>query len=82
MMGQQWIWYVRNNGAEGDNWAANNVRTGGAGAMGWRISHSDDLREKLKHLEAVLDGAIEKEARERRLAAMADDTSAGRNLDY
>lgn len=27
-------WFIKNNGADGDNWAYNNVRTGGAGAIG------------------------------------------------
>ncbi len=38
VVGAEHIWYVLNNGADGDNWAYNNVRTGGAGAIGWRIS--------------------------------------------
>lgn len=31
------IWYVLNNGADGDNWSVNNVQTGGAGAIGWKM---------------------------------------------
>jgi hypothetical protein len=34
------IWYVRNNGADGDTWANNNVATGGAGAIGWYIEYN------------------------------------------
>jgi len=30
------FWYVRNNGADGDDWSRNNVQTGGAGAIGVR----------------------------------------------
>lgn len=30
------IWYVRNNGMDGDCWGHNNIRTGGAGAIGCR----------------------------------------------
>lgn len=26
------LWYVKNNGADGDDWSQNNVITGGAGA--------------------------------------------------
>lgn len=36
VLGPEWIWYVRNNGADGDDWSLNNIRTGGAGAIGWR----------------------------------------------
>lgn len=36
--------------ADGDNWGCNNVRTGGAGAIGWRIPFdaqiADDLRRQ------------------------------------
>lgn len=31
------FWYVQNNGADGDNWGHNNVATGGAGAIGFRL---------------------------------------------
>lgn len=37
------IWYVRNNGADGDDWSHNNVETGGAGAMGWAIPYDEAL---------------------------------------
>jgi len=37
VLGDDWTWAVRNNGADGDAWALNNVRTGGAGAIGWRV---------------------------------------------
>lgn len=36
------IWYVRNNGADGDNWEWNNVCTGGAGAIGWKMPHAKE----------------------------------------
>jgi len=42
------IWYVRNNGADGDNWTANNVRTGGAGAIGWRMPWSAQAEHMLR----------------------------------
>lgn len=41
------IWYIRNNGMDGDNWSANNVLTGGAGAIGWRVPYSQELAETL-----------------------------------
>jgi hypothetical protein len=37
IVGPEGIWFVRNNGADGDDWAHNNVRTGGAGGIGWRV---------------------------------------------
>lgn len=48
------IWYVRNNGADGDNWAENNVRTGGAGAIGWRIPMDQALADELRSLDQML----------------------------
>ena len=44
------IWYVRNNGMDGDNWSQNNVRTGGAGAIGCRIIYNAELAEKIREL--------------------------------
>lgn len=64
VVGPRWIWYVRNNGADGDNWSANNVRTGGAGAIGRRVAYSRELAEDLNRLRAVLDDAIGKDAQE------------------
>jgi hypothetical protein len=37
------LWCVQNNGMDGDNWSHNNVRTGGAGAIGWRLPATDEL---------------------------------------
>ncbi len=45
------IWYVRNNGADGDNWSRNNVRTGGAGAIGYRVPYNNELAEQLRKLD-------------------------------
>lgn len=52
VVGPEWIWYIRNNGMDGDNWSYNNIRTGGAGAIGWRIPYEDEA-------EAVLRRAVE-----------------------
>lgn len=41
------VWYVLNNGMDGDNWGRNNVMTGGAGAIGFECP-----REKV---DALLD---------------------------
>jgi hypothetical protein len=53
VVGSEWIWYCRNNGADGDDWSANNVRTGGAGAIGWRVPRSEDLVAQLERLERI-----------------------------
>jgi hypothetical protein len=41
---EQHFWYVDNNGADGDDWSHNNVQTGGAGALGWRLPYTDEAR--------------------------------------
>ena len=48
---ESWIWYVRNNGFDGDNWSVNNVQTGGAGAIGVRVPYSDELADKIRSLK-------------------------------
>jgi len=47
VVGDKYIWYIRNNGADGDSWAGNNVRTGGAGAIGWRIPYDKKTAEDI-----------------------------------
>jgi hypothetical protein len=49
------IWYVRNNGHDGDDWSLNNLATGGAGAMAWRIDSTPEDLAQLAAIEAVLD---------------------------
>lgn len=41
------IWYIQNNGADGDNWSHNNVRTGAAGAIGWMIPADSQIEYAL-----------------------------------
>ncbi len=48
------VWYVRNNGADGDAWGHNNMQTGGAGATGWRVPRTDELVAKLKAAQKEL----------------------------
>jgi hypothetical protein len=48
VVGKDYIWYVKNNGMDGDNWEENNVRTGGAGAVGWRIPYNEGTASQLK----------------------------------
>ncbi len=47
VLGPEWIWYVKNNGGDGDNWGNNNIKTGGAGAIGWRVPATPELAEKI-----------------------------------
>jgi hypothetical protein len=45
------IWYVENNGADGDEWSRNNVITGGAGAVGWRVPFDAAIVKRLREIE-------------------------------
>ena len=42
--GENYFWYVKNNGADGDDWSHNNVSTGGAGAIGYRLPMTNEAR--------------------------------------
>lgn len=46
----EWIWYIRNNGFDGDDWGRNNVETGGAGAIGVRVPFSEELAAQIREL--------------------------------
>ncbi len=48
---ESWIWYVRNNGFDGDDWGRNNVQTGGAGAIGVRVPFSEELAAQIRSLK-------------------------------
>jgi hypothetical protein len=50
VVGPDHIWYIQNHGAEGDDWSLNNVRTGGAGAIGWRVPYSRALDRLVRRL--------------------------------
>ena len=39
------------NGADGDDWSANNVSTGGAGGIGWILNDGSIAKELLSILE-------------------------------
>lgn len=45
------IWFIKNNGADGDNWSYNNIKTGGAGAIGWKFTKTNDRMDLLNRLE-------------------------------
>jgi len=49
-----YVWYVQNNGADGDAWDQNNVSTGGAGAIGWRVHDNGELAERIISLARAL----------------------------
>ena len=52
---------VLNNGGDGDDWSLNNVRTGGAGAIGVFIPYSEDVEKllnKLKEINEQLDETV------------------------
>lgn len=53
------IWYVRNNGADGDDWSHNNVSTGGAGATGWKIDRDEKMVIELNDLSRIGMGKYE-----------------------
>lgn len=48
------IWYVKNNGMDGDDWSRNNVRTVGAGAIGWKIPIDEKLVSELNELKKII----------------------------
>lgn len=50
VIGNSHIWYVRNNGMDGDDWSRNNVITAGAGAIGWRIPLTTELEARLRKI--------------------------------
>lgn len=52
------LWYVQNNGGDGDMWEYNNVSTGGAGALGWRVKDKA-LVDEIKALSGDLKGRSE-----------------------
>lgn len=53
VIGDQHIWHVRNNGADGDDWSQNNIRTGGAGAIGHRVPYTPELADKIRKASAA-----------------------------
>jgi len=68
-----YLWYVKNNGMDGDNWSRNNVRTWGAGAIGWRLPLDQALVDEVKELA----GTVKAVDDDRRLMAMVADSQMG-----
>jgi len=48
------VWFVVNNGMDGDDWLRNNVRTGGAGGIGRKLPRTDELVAALEATQAQL----------------------------
>lgn len=44
------IWYCLNNGSDGADWSQNNVKTWGAGAIGWRIDFDQAIADRINAL--------------------------------
>lgn len=47
---KEYLWFVKNNGHDGDDWSRNNIQTGGAGAIGTRIKYNAEIAEKIREL--------------------------------
>lgn len=69
------IWYVQNNGTDGGNWSWNNIRTGGAGAIGWKIDYDLTIANR------ILDLAGEPPHLTPDLKTAADRHRAGHSID-
>lgn len=52
VIGEQYIWYVRGHGMDGDDWSQNNS----GGDMVWRIPYSKEIADKLAEANGILDG--------------------------
>ncbi|MBW1615582.1 MAG: hypothetical protein JRJ49_03415 [Deltaproteobacteria bacterium] len=48
------IWRVNHNGMDGDDWRHNNIKTGGAGAIGIRLPYSETLAKKIIKLNELI----------------------------
>jgi hypothetical protein len=49
------VWYIKNNGSDGDLFEVNNVITGGAGAIGYKLDKNDkNIQDAIKILKEYL----------------------------
>jgi len=48
VINNNYIWLISNNGADGDNWSKNNIATGGAGAVGYRLPYDESIANRIK----------------------------------
>jgi len=54
IIGKDYIWYIMNNGADGDDWGSTNIGNPGfSGEIGWRVPYLDDLANELKQLSKI-----------------------------
>lgn len=58
----EYIWHVKNNGMDGDDWSQNNIRTGGAGAIGTRFEKTET---RIAFLQAHAENITEKRENEK-----------------
>lgn len=65
----EYIWHVKNNGMDGDDWSINNIRTGGAGAIGTRFEKTE---ARIAFLEAHAENMTEKREKEKVTAEKAE----------
>lgn len=54
------IWHVKNNGGDSDDWRVNNIRTGGAGAVGRYVAYDENLAQRIRSL---MGGPLQKSVR-------------------
>jgi hypothetical protein len=45
------MWHVQNNGMDGDDWSRNNIRTGGAGAIGRMLPYNEKIAGMIRDLK-------------------------------
>lgn len=56
VVGETYIWYVRNNGMDGDDWSRNNAAMAegyGPSVIAWRVAYSDELAAKVRRLDEI-----------------------------
>ena len=65
--GEKWvitndaIWHLRNNGADGDDWSYNNIKTGGAGAIGRKWPKTEEGVKVIRELMKLKKGPKDRE---------------------
>ncbi len=47
------VWGIQNNGGDGDDWSYNNIRTGGAGAIGYKMQINDTCKEFIEKINKL-----------------------------
>jgi hypothetical protein len=51
IVSDSFIWAIKNNGGDGDNWSRNNVSTGGAGGIGYCMEMDDICSSYMKTIQ-------------------------------